>query len=365
MATLVTQPDYAVSSTDAIESRVEVRHATAAEIENWDDVIASFDNHRLIHRRAWLESLQASGQGRPAYLVCTRDNEIVGCWTGMLMKRGPLRMFGSPPPGSQTLSMGPTFDPECVSEEALIAAGIEYLEREQGIHLIELIGTLDVSAMRRLGFEGNTVTTHRAVMTPQDPDATFKNLKTNARRNVKRAIKLGLEIREVEDEAFVDEAYEQIQEVCQRRGEAVSFTKQRAIEFFRHMKASGNLLALSVHLPDNGPSIATGMFTIDGRELLLWQWAHRTEHRWYRPTEFMTWTAMQRGMEAGCRTFDLMGGGDFKQKFGAEKITNQHRWIRGRYRWILRARELAYKGHLLKKKWTASRGKKANEEASE
>jgi hypothetical protein len=86
------------------------------------------------------------------------------------------------------------------------------------------------------------------------------------------------------------------------------------------------------------------MFSVEGSELLLWTWAHRVQYRWHRPTELMTWAVMQRAMEAGCVTLDLMGLGDFKTKFGAELDDRKYRWVRSKYRWLTVIRDLAAKG---------------------
>jgi hypothetical protein len=115
-------------------------------------------------------------------------------------------------------------------------------------------------------------------------------------------------------------------------------------------------VAVSVHLPDGGACIATGTFTIEGKELLLWMWAHRTQYRWYRPTDLMTWTVMQIAMDAGCVSLDLMGRGEFKPKLGAELFEDRNCWIWSRYRWLTQVRLLAGKGY----KWQQSfRGRKA------
>jgi hypothetical protein len=58
----------------------------------------------------------------------------------------------------------------------------------------------------------------------------------------------------------------------------------------------------------------------------------------------MTWTVMQRALANGCDTFDLMGLGDFKTKFGAELDNRKYRWIRSRYRWLAGMRDIAAKG---------------------
>jgi hypothetical protein len=203
---------------------------------------------------------------------------------------------------------------------------------------------LDPAAMLGLGFRGEPWPTYRVKLFPGDEERTFKGLKNSARRNVTRGIKLGLEVRFEADMSFVDEHYEQIREVYVRGGHLVNFRHQRVLHCFRSMRDAGNLLAVSVYLPGEPASIATGMFTVEGKELLLWTWAHRFKHRWHRPTELMTWTVMQQALSLGCETFDLMGLGDFKTKFGAELDDRKYRWVKSRYRWLTGMRDLAAKG---------------------
>jgi len=54
---------------------------------------------------------------------------------------------------------------------------------------------------------------------------------------------------------------------------------------------------------------------------------------------------MRRAMELGCDTFDLMGRGKFKTKFGAELNESKYRWVWSRYDWLLEARLLAEKSY--------------------
>jgi len=112
------------------------------------------------------------------------------------------------------------------------------------------------------------------------------------------------------------------------------------------MKQAGRLIAVSVRMPD-GTCIATGTFFIDDRELHLWMWAHRTRYRWYRPTELMTWTVMQRALRAGCVSFDLNGEGVFKEKFGAVPDLTKHRWVLSNPPWLTSLRFWAERGYRL------------------
>ncbi len=325
-------------------TRLQIRPASAVELRGWDGLVRTFPNHRVVHTLAWIRSLQASGLGKPEFLVLERDGEIVACLPGMISEIGPLRLFGSPPPASQTVSMGPAFDQLRVTAPEIIEVVVPYLERQRGIHHIEIMSPdLDPGTMLALGFRGEPWPTYRAPLYPGDEKRTLKGLKENARRNIARGKKLGLEVRFEQDERFVTEHYDQLREVYIRGGHAINFGRERVLHCFRAMRDAGHLLAVSVYLPDS-TCVATGMFTVDGAELLLWSWAHRGEHRWYRPTELMTWAVMQRALAAGCDTFDLMGLGDFKTKFGAELDERKYRWIRSRYAWLGQLRNLAARG---------------------
>ena len=323
-----------------------VREASFTELARWDDLVHRFDNWRIVHTRVWVEWLAACGHGRPLYLLLEQGGEIVGCLPGLLGQLGFLRLFGSPPPGAQTPSMGPAFDRQRVSTQALVAALVPYLERRHGVHHVEVMtSAFDPAAMQASGFRGLPEPTYRAPLLRADAARYLKTWKDSARRNVRRAEKLGLIARFEDDERFVEEHYAQITEVFIRGGHTISFSKGNTLEFFRRMRAAGKLVAISVYLPDGATNIATGLFTVDGKELLLWSWAHHTAYRWYRPTEFLTWHVVRRAMEAGCESVDFMGLGEFKAKFGAEVDQTKYRWVRSRYRWLLLARNAAARGY--------------------
>jgi len=316
------------------------REARLDEIVNWDRLVTRYANARVVHQIGWLRSVAAAEGADPVFIVFEKGHDLVGCLPGLVSRIGPVRIFGSPLAGWQTGTMGPVFDKDRISTDEMLSLAIPLLERRFNIHHVEMVSSdLDHDVMRALGFRPEPVPTMRAPLFPGNEARAMKQLKDSARRNIRRAAKLGLEARFETDEAFVDEAYDQIKEVFNRRGHAVPFGRKRVLEFFRHMKASGNLVAVSVYLQGN-VNIATGLFTIAGRELYLWQWAHRTQYRWYRPTELMTWTVMKEAMARGCTTFDFMGLGDFKANFGAVSDTSQYRWIRSRYGWLTQLRDL-------------------------
>lgn len=325
-----------------------IREAGATDLDRWDEIVRRFDNHRVTHLRSWIDSLAASGCGEPLYLLFERDGEVVGCLPGLVTTLGGLKLYGSPLEGWQTVSMGPAWDPSRLTSAEIAAVLVPWLEREHRVSHIEILNLdLDVDAMRAAGFDGDAVPTFRATLDPANPQKTFKAMKDSARRNVKRAQRLGLVVKRETDERFVDEHYEQLRDVYLRSGHIIPFSKRRVLECFRHLQADGRLIALSVCLPDGRTCIATGMFFVEGTELNLWMWAHQHLYRWYRPTELLTWTAMELAMTLGARTADFMGRGDFKAKFGAEPDDTKRRWLRSRPRWLRTARGFAGSGFRL------------------
>jgi CelD/BcsL family acetyltransferase involved in cellulose biosynthesis len=327
------------------EGSVVVREATPREVEAWDELVVRFEGCRIFHKTVWLRYVESFSGARAVRLVFERGGGIVGCLPGFLLRKGLLlRVFASPLVGWQTESMGPLFDAGRVSPREICAALVPFLKSSYGVHHVEMTcASLDGEAMVELGFRGRQFSTYRVPLFPGDEERALKNIKSKTRNQLRKAIKLGLVARVEEDESFVAEFYDQIREVFARRGKSVPFKKDRVIKCFQHLKDAGNLLAISVSLPTGGARVATGLFMREGRELHLWGWAHRTEYRWHCPVELLTWTAMRRGMEAGCTTLDMAGGGDAKLKFGALADATLYEWTWSRYAWLARARRAAEK----------------------
>ena len=327
-----------------MKTTISIREATIEEVLTWDQLVTRFDNYRIFHKQSWIQSIEAFSGAKPLFIILEREGEIVACLPGFLIKIAFLRIFASPREGWQTSSMGPVFDPTRISTREIFAAVIPFLERHYGIHHIELAcAHLDDGAMEDFGFQSEPVFTYRVRLFPGEEEKTLSNIKPKTRNQLRKAIKLGLIAKIESAEAFVDEFYAQLEEVLTRNAAVVSFSRKRVHQLFQSMQASGNLLALSVRLPDDDTCIATGLFMIEGRELYLWHWTHRTRYRWYCPIELLTWKAMQKAMEAGCTTFDMAGGGEAKVKFGAVRDGTVYRWMRSRYHGLLWLRTLARK----------------------
>ncbi|MBZ5606290.1 MAG: GNAT family N-acetyltransferase [Acidobacteriia bacterium] len=328
-----------------------VREASTAELRNWDQTLTRFAQHRVYHTIAWVRSIEKITAAQAVFLIYEKNGRKTACLPGFVRRLGPLKVFGSPFEGCQTESMGPLFDEKLATPAEFMPAFADYLEQRMGVQFIDLVARgLDAEEMHTSGFTDQPIFTYRAPLSPHDESETLARMKSNARNHLRKAIKSGLTVRLEHEEDFIPECYDQIREVFTRRGNAVPFGQERVRVCFRAMRDSGNLIALSVRLPETNQPVATGMFLADGRELILWCWTHRTEFRSHSPTELLMWTAMQEGMKRGCTSLDMTGGGDAKPKFGGVPDHSVRRWSRARHPWLFTARDFARRAYRLQQR---------------
>jgi CelD/BcsL family acetyltransferase involved in cellulose biosynthesis len=328
---------------------VTARLATALELEHWDELVRRFPNSRAFHSSAWCRSLASLLSAQAIFLVFESSADVVGAMPGYIVRLGPFTVFGSPLEGSQTESMGPVFDAQCTTGAAITAAAIPLLESEFNVHHMEIASRgFDCGEMEALGFRSYSQFTYRAALFPDEADHGFAKMNPKVRSRVRKCLRAGHTVSIHTDmasaESFVSEAFDQTKEVFTRRGNAVPFSYKRMLTCYEALAKAGTLLALNAKTAE-GKSMATGLFSLDGRELVLWMWTHRYEARQHSPTEFMTWTAMEYAAARGCTVFDMTGGGEAKRKFGGEPDEQTLRWIRSRYSWMRTARELARRAY--------------------
>src|SRR5690606_2650469 len=134
---------------------LNLRIASHEEVDSWDEMIRQFPGSRVTHSTHWIRSLENYFGGEPLFLVYERSGRIVGLLPGLIVDKGPLRLFGSPLPGWQTVSMGPVFDPELATTADIIRPLPNFLEQKYGVHHIELMSDrLDSAAMEAEHFTG-------------------------------------------------------------------------------------------------------------------------------------------------------------------------------------------------------------------
>jgi CelD/BcsL family acetyltransferase involved in cellulose biosynthesis len=285
----------------------------ALEDVDWD-VLNAFADRVVFQTREWLEFV-ASTQGAEPVVASVRDgDEVVGAFTGLIVKRFGVRILGSPFPGWTTLAMGFNLR-EGVSRRAATEALVRFAFGPlRCLHLEFMDRRLGVEDLAGLGFAHRPMVTYEVDLASEE-DEIFGRMTSACRRAIRKAEKSGVTIEEASGEDFADEYHAQLVEVFEKQGLEPTYDVERVRGLIRAVHPSGNLLLLRALGPD-GERLATGIFPGFNQTAYFWGGASRREGQILRPNEAIFWYAMRYWRDRGARVLDMGGGGDYKRKYG-------------------------------------------------
>lgn len=286
-----------------------------------DDVLSTFDDHTLFQTKAWLDFVvEAQGAEIVTANVVGRDGDVVGRFTGLVVRAFGLRILGSPLPGWTTSYMGFNLRDGADRTEAMLAlkrfafrdlqcVHVEIADRHAAPeHLTE--ADFIVSTTGMTGYE---------VDLSGGPEAVLANMKANRRRNIKKAERLGVQVEVATDDDFVVDFYGQLKDVFEKQGLVPPYGIARVRALIDHLGPTGRLLRLRARDP-SGRCVATGIFPAANGTMYFWGGASWRDSQAMRPNEAIHWQAMRYWMERGIQTYDMVGRGTYKERYGAYPI---------------------------------------------
>jgi CelD/BcsL family acetyltransferase involved in cellulose biosynthesis len=311
---------------------------TPVEECDWDTLDAHPDRV-IFQTREWLEFLSRAQRGEPVVAAVRDGDETLGWFTGLVVRRFGFRILGSPFAGWNSSYMGFTMLDESRRRDAW-AALPTFAFRGLGCHLVEVRDrSTAFHALDGLGYEhGRTFNSYTLDLGPSE-DEVFGGFTSACRRNVRKAEREGVVIEEANDLTFAAEYMGQLTEVFARQGLRPLYGADRVEHLVTTMLPTGRLLLLRARDPD-GRCIATGIFPFMNGYMYFWGGASHRQYQHLRPNEALMWHAIRTAKAHGVETFDLCGGGDYKAKYGAERLPIAA-FTRARWRPLVRARWVA------------------------
>lgn len=271
----------------------------------------------------WLDFLNESQQVDPVVARVVLGGEQVGWFTGALLRRAAIKILGSPMRGWTTSYMGFNLD-DALPAGMLLGALRRFAFSDLGcVHLEVMDRSLPSTIEAPRGFYvGQLSGYERRIDT--DEEHLLGGMTKNGRRDVRRALRNGVVVEEVDptiDSDFASEYYEQVTESFAKRSLAPTYPLERVEAMIRHLHPSGNLVLLRSRLPD-GKLAATGVFPgLAGAGAVFWMGASHREHQALLPNEALMWHALRTWRDRGAVTFDFGGGGRYKSKYGGQGIS--------------------------------------------
>jgi CelD/BcsL family acetyltransferase involved in cellulose biosynthesis len=280
----------------------------------WEAAAATFRNFHFYHSAAWLAFLEAT---QPVTFRCYRildGGAPVGYLPGFSLRKGPLRIFGSPFPGWTTPYLGPVFHQNCDPAE-IVKAAIAQL-RADGFHHAE-ISHFDLDA--------GPAPIPRCWRVPQstfvadvaeDEEAILASFSKSGRKGVRRALSAGVTVELANDEKFVEEYYGQLQQVFAKSAMRPTYPKARVQAIFEHVAPTGRVLATRVLFEGN--CIASRIDFLGNGRMHSFGSASDQSYLHLFPNELARYFVMCQAAQRGVRAYDMTGGGAYKAKFNGQ-----------------------------------------------
>jgi hypothetical protein len=320
-----------------------------ASIDEWEPLLGELPCSSVFHTSPWFRVIE-SVHGATVRLPYALDDEgrCAAVWPVFVMRKGPLRILGSPVPGWSTAYLGPLFATQCEVGKALDALLNHDLLRQGSYFSCKALNQGHAIDLGPYGFEETERLETYCLDLTQPEEALWSNLKGECRTQIRKARNLGLEIRRETDASFIDEYWVMSQEtfaVCQIKP---TFSRPFVETMWRELHSSGRVCALSAFL--KGERIAMLMLPFDRQTMYYWGGASFVRHRGIPAHNLLHWEAIRHAQQLGLRCYDFVstagGAGRFKKTFGPRVVHVATHWERTSSA-VIRALKNGYQWYLL------------------
>ena len=291
--------------------------------EDWDEAISQYQNVYFYHHSAWLRFLEETQSALPLKFRIINNGKTDGYFVGLLVKKGFIKILGSPMSGWLTEYMGPIVSQEFDLREFI--RSLDRLCRQMGIHQVEMGSPLLCKElMQQAGYSTVEWMTFRIPLSTNEAQM-WEVLKSKCRNRIRKGRANGLTVEDCDDPAFAEEHYNLLLGVYAKQKRLPPYPKAFFQSLFRHLKP-GNLL-FSLRVKQGRKTVASGFFPHDHRHVYSLSTASRLESQILCPNEILHWTVMALSGAKGIQEYSMGDnyripehGGRFKDKFNGHQL---------------------------------------------
>jgi hypothetical protein len=288
------------------------------DLAKWPD-LSHFADRTIWQTPAWLGFVVETQHAEPILAEVRDGADVVGYYTGLIVRKFGLKILGSPMTGWTTAYMGFNLLPGVSRREAL-AALLRFAFEELGcVHTEFMDMHLTVEEADGLGFEQRPMDGFQVDLAKTEEEL-FAGFSKTCRWSVRKAEKLGVVVEEATDESFADDFYSQLMDVFGKQSLVPTYPIERVRALMRHLLPVGQLLLLRARDPE-GRCIASGIFPGGSNFMVYWGGASWREYQHLLPNEAIQWYAMRYWQARGMKLYDMMGKGEYKRKYGGKRVS--------------------------------------------
>lgn len=335
-----------------VQEQFPTHTARDVTLQEWEQLLDEFPQHTVFHTLPWLLAIE-SAHGASVRLVRADDEEgrCSALWPVLATRKGPLRILGSPVPGWSTAYMGPLFRANADKRSAINAFLRHPYFSDGSYFSCKVLVDQAANELARFGFvEVERLDTYCLDLTA-DEQALWDNLKSECRTQIRKARKMGLEVRQETDASFIDDFWRMSLETFAICKVTPGFTREFVDALWRWMHLGDRLHVLSAF--HEGRRIATLVLPYDNRTMYYWAGASYLKYRGIPAHNLLLWEAIRFAKRLDLRQYDFVstsgGGGRFKKTFGPQATHIATQWERSSSRLVAAMKSL-YRQYLMRKR---------------
>ena len=312
----------------------------SVEQVNWEE-LDCYEDRTVFETLPWLRYIEKSQHAEPVIAAIEQSGELIGYFTGLMVKKYGVKILGSPFRGWITLYMGFNLLPGANRREVLKVFP-SFVFDQLKCHYFEIYDLYTKEEdYEGLGYSVFDLRSFEIDLTKSEEEL-YANMKSACRNKIRKAQKNGVYIEEVSDLGFVDDYYDQLTDVFAKQSLLPTYPESRVREMINQLLPTESLLLLRARNKD-GLCIATGIFPGFNNRAYYLGGASWREYQKLRPNEPMIWYAMRYWKARGIKKLDMWGADfDYKRKYGVS--TNKvPRLIMSKYGILDELRDLAIK----------------------
>ena len=294
---------------------------------NYEDAPAleSFADHTIYQTRQWLQFLAKMHHAEPVIAVVKDGADVVGRFSGFILRKFGLRILGSPFPGCGTTGcMGFNLRPSVVPTDALLALEKFAFHDLRCIHLEIMDQRLTIADAQKLGVNYKVQTFQEIDLTKSEEEL-LAGMRKSTRRSIRDAAKKGIQIEEANDLSFVDDYYAQVVDVFAKQRLRPHYPKELVRTLVEYLLPTGQLLLVRAR-DAQGTCIATGIYPAMNDIMFGWGSASFRSYQHLHPNEPVKWFAMRYWKAKGIARHDMGGAMEYKKKYGPYEVSVP--WVR-------------------------------------
>lgn len=311
--------------------------------ELWKEIEATYDSC-VYKTKNWYEALKISNKVDIIIIEVSHNNQVLGWFTGGVIKKFGFKIIASPFEGWGTSYQGLSLIRMTSKSERIdiISELKDFLFRDLRILFFQIADwQLDNEDLLGTGIYTEQINSYMLDIAPS-VDELFKSFKQKScQYSIRKAQKNGIIVKEPIDlVAFGHEYYKQLEDVFIKQNLKPTYDENRVQTILSKMDKDKNMVVLEALHPETNKSMACVIFFYHNELAFYWGASSWREYQKLCPNELLMFESMKILRERGCKILEMEGIRAYKEKYNPVRYSKP-KLIFARFKCLITAKNLA------------------------